>query len=92
MFSMLQPVDEQFTENRMRHSNDCEKGKKKIGILGFAFNVGIDDLRESPVFSVIERLVGKGYNINLYEKKFRWQNSSAQTKNILNAKFRIFLI
>ena len=76
----------------MRHSNDCEKGKKKIGILGFAFKAEIDDLRESLGLSVIERLIGKGYNIKLYEKKFRWQNSSAQTKNILNAKFHILLI
>lgn len=44
-----------------------EKGKKRIGILGFAFKAGTDDLRESPVVTLAENLLGKGFDIKLYD-------------------------
>jgi GDP-mannose 6-dehydrogenase len=48
-----------------------KNGRKRIGVLGFSFKEGTDDLRESPMIEIIERLVGKGYDVRIYDKNVR---------------------
>jgi GDP-mannose 6-dehydrogenase len=65
ILSAILPSNEQQIERGVRAV--MEKGSRKVGILGFSFKAGTDDLRESPVVELAERLIGKGYDLRVYD-------------------------
>lgn len=62
------------------------KGKRKIGILGLSFKSGTDDLRCSPIVDVAETLLGKGYEIHIYDKKVRISQLTGTNADFIAAK------
>ena len=66
ILSSVLPSNEKQVERGVR--SVIENGNSRVGILGFSFKAGTDDLRESPVIEVIERLIGKGYDLRIYDR------------------------
>jgi|SRR5271166_1365741 len=66
------PVLESILPSNEAHLKSCirlvaDTGRRKIGLVGLAFKEGTDDLRESPAVELAERLIGKGFDVRIYE-------------------------
>jgi GDP-mannose 6-dehydrogenase len=55
-------------------------GKKNVGIIGLSFKPGTDDLRYSPTVELVERLLGKGFKVAIYDKNVYISNLTGTNK------------
>lgn len=62
------------------------QGKRKIGILGLSFKSGTDDLRCSPIVDVVESLLGKGFELRIYDKNVKVSELTGTNKDFIMAK------
>lgn len=59
-------------------------GKKKIAFLGLSFKAGTDDLRNSPAVTIVETLLGKGYEVQIYDKNVHLSNLTGTNKDYID--------
>ena len=82
--------------NSIENSNEIQKknavsvimgkGKRNVGVLGLSFKAGTDDLRCSPIVDVVETLLGKGFNIRIYDKNVKISELTGTNKDFIMAK------
>ncbi len=63
-----------------------EKGRRKVGILGLSFKAGTDDLRCSPIVDVVEALLGKGFELRIYDKNVKLSEITGTNRDFIMAK------
>lgn len=84
VINAINPSNEQQKKNAIDIIES--KGKKKVGILGLSFKAGTDDLRCSPIVDVVEVLLGKGYEIHIYDKNVRISQLTGTNADFIAAK------
>ena len=66
LINAIMPSNRQHIDRAMQMVLDLKE--RNVGVLGLSFKAGTDDLRESPVVELVERLLGKGHEIRIFDR------------------------
>ena len=84
VLNAILPSNEQQILHLFRRIMKLEK--KRVGFLGFSFKAGTDDLRESPIVSLIEYLLGKGFQVKIFDRNVNLSRLIGANKEFLEKR------
>jgi GDP-mannose 6-dehydrogenase len=61
-------------------------GKRRISLLGLSFKSETDDLRESPLVELAETLIGKGYELSIFDRNVDYARVHGANRDYINEK------
>jgi len=65
LIASILPSNEQVIERAFQKIRATDS--RRVGLIGLSFKSNTDDLRESPFVELAERLLGKGYELSIYD-------------------------
>jgi GDP-mannose 6-dehydrogenase len=78
----------QANENQIRSTFQlvAATGKRRIGLVGLSFKPDTDDLRYSPMLEIAERLIGRGYELAIYDSNVRLSRLTGVNRDHLTSR------
>ncbi|QDV27318.1 nucleotide sugar dehydrogenase [Aureliella helgolandensis] len=77
-----------LSSNRLQIEQASERimafGKRRISLLGISFKEATDDLRESPLVHLAEILIGKGYDVRIYDPNVKYASIFGSNKDFID--------
>ncbi|QGJ69196.1 Nucleotide sugar dehydrogenase [Planctomycetales bacterium 10988] len=63
-----------------------QSGHRQLGLIGLSFKADTDDLRESPMVTLVEILLGRGFEIKIYDPDVRMRQLRGRNRAYVNER------